>query len=182
MKYGVIKIAAGVFLGLFAAFVAYKSYEYWELSRLAQAYTEQQTLEAQKLQTRSAAAAKHMQSLTSEQLLRFCGPPLRDDLSSSFRQRYMQYLGADGRRVKIEFVCGSDGGSSGDCYRMGMHSVEEYSSEHPPDYQTYITVNRDMHDSYAAQIKELPCLLGLADLDGGSTKDMRPYMHVKPDR
>jgi hypothetical protein len=172
MKYGVIKIAAGVFLGLLAAFVAYKLYENWELSQLAQVYAEQQKLEAQKLQTRTVAAAKQMQTLTANQLLTVCGPPLRDDLSSSFKYRYLEYLGADSRRVKIEFFCGGD---TIHCYRKGMHSVDEYSPEHPPDYETYyVTVDHVMHDSYESQIKELPCLLGLAantpDYHRGSTK------------
>jgi hypothetical protein len=172
MKYGVIKIAAGVFLGLLAAFVAYKLYENWELTQQVQRYVEQRTLEAQKLQTRTVAAAKQMQSLTANQLLRFCGSPLRDVYSSNLIRRSMEYLGADNHRVKIEFTCGS--GGSGNCYRLAMHSVDEYSPDNPPDYQTYVTVNHDVHDSPEAQIKELPCLLGLApdypDYHRGSTK------------
>jgi hypothetical protein len=158
---GVIKIAAGVFLGLVAAFVAYQLYQHWELTRLAQGYAEQQKLEAEALQTRISTAAQNLNDLTSEDLVTFCGPSVRDHFSDrASTDRHMEYLGADNHRIEIEFLC-SEGGTQ--CFRFGMQRVDEYSQKYPPDYETYITVNHERHDSRESQIKEMPCLLGLAD-------------------
>jgi len=181
MKYGVIKIAAGVFFGLLAAFFAYQLYENWALSQLTQERPAQQPLEAQELKIRTAAAAKALGlglgseawrgHFTSNKLFELCGAPLRDKYSDNpmLKRRSMEYLGADGHRVELWFEEVGTGSSY-----IGMYSVDEYSSvspHNPPNYQSYYDRTGR---SYEAQVEELPCLLGLApdypDYHKGSTK------------
>jgi hypothetical protein len=163
VKYGVLKIAAGVFLGIVAAFCVYKAVEAWEIHARAKRYVEQQRLEAEALQSRISEAAEKLEpSLTPDKLVVLCGPPLRDRLrGDSFR--LMEYVGADGHKIELEFLC-----EKGErCFlfnRIRRPDATVYESNHPANYETYLLPNGHLHESRISQVEELPCLVGLPKL------------------
>src|SRR2546427_2284092 len=97
----VLKIAAGVFLGIFAAFCVYIGIDSWESHERSKAYVEQQRLEAVALKERMKSATEHMPVLTPDELTAHCGTPLREGYDTSGRTKFMWYSGADGHKVDI---------------------------------------------------------------------------------
>jgi hypothetical protein len=163
MKYVVLKIAVGVFLGIVAALAVYKAFQIWEANSIAESYAKAQRLQSETLKVRTAAAANNLTFLFPEKLIGLCGPPLRDYFVRPSGYRNMEYAGRDGRRINVYFSCIHDHQY---CMRFGMNRVDEtvYDSGHPPDYETYMT-KAGQHDDPASQILELPCLIGLAEFD-----------------
>jgi hypothetical protein len=159
MKYVVLKIAAGVFLGIVASLAAYKAFQIWEANSIAESYAKHQRLEAEVLKTRTAAAANNIDSLFPEKLVALCGPPLRDHVVAGQNQRNMEYIGRDGDRIYLKFYCGKLCTYSD----MGRIGVTPYDGNRPLDYETYVTNDKKVHRDYVSQIKELTCLIGLAD-------------------
>jgi hypothetical protein len=85
MKYMVLKIAAGVFLGVIASLAAYKAFQIWEANSVAESHAKQQRLEAEALKTRIAKAAENLDYVLPERLVALCGPPLRDHTTGGRR-------------------------------------------------------------------------------------------------
>jgi len=159
----VLKIAAGVFLGIFAAFCVYIGIDSWESHERSNAYAEQQRLEAEALKTRREEAARMLSVLTPNQLRALCGVPISegDGGSSSFS---MRYAGTDGNQVDLGFSCRT----GRYCFFEGMQQVRSpsFNSSDPADYadyETYLMTSRvdqhkELHQDHAAQIRELLCL------------------------
>src|SRR5271167_2322779 len=95
----VLKIAAGVLLGILAAFSLYLAVEMWERHNLAKQRAEQVRLEADARAAEQKANVSEMlgNRLFPDEAIERCGPPLRQ-----WRHEYSQntittlfYLGAD---------------------------------------------------------------------------------------
>jgi hypothetical protein len=165
VKYGVLTIAAGVFLGILAALGVYKAFEVWQVDALTKRNIERQKVEARTLQTQISEAASNLGSLTPDRLVAVCGPPLRDHFQGQSGYRFMDYLGGDGHRVNIEFMCIKER-----CSRIGMHRADAtVYDEKPSEYETFLTAEKGpdgLHDALESQVKELPCLVGLSKASG----------------
>jgi|SRR5437870_2632330 len=153
----VLKIAAGVFLGIFAAFCVYIGIDSWESHERSKAYAEQQMLEAEARKKSLDKAALMLGGLSSNKVRALCGVPIRERLDNLFHP-FMRYAGVDGEEVDLEFSC-----YRGDCSFLGMHLArrDSQSSRDPADYadyETYLKTDDTLHDDHAAQIRELPCL------------------------
>ncbi len=160
MKYIVLKIAAGVFLGIVTALAAYKSFQIWEVNSMTQRYAEKQRLAEQQLAVRTAKAVYDLSDakLNPDRLMALCGRPVRDSGAGSEQRGYyrrMDYVGADGLTVTLNFLCANNF-----CYATEMHRRDRttYDYAHTPDYETNFIKPR------VSQIEELPCLIGLAEL------------------
>jgi len=105
MKYLVLKVAAGVFLGIVAAVGLYEAVNLWESSQLSKAYVEQQKREADDRDARIQRAADRLpyQVFTPEQTIALCGAPIREQIQdmSSFSIRYLSYKGEDGETILL---------------------------------------------------------------------------------
>jgi hypothetical protein len=159
----VLKIAAGVFLGIFAVFCVYIGIDSWESHERRRAYMEQQRLEAEALKTRMEHAAVNIAVLTPDKLRALCGVPLREGHYQGIFFS-MLYAGTDGNQVSLEFSC--DEGRY--CFFQGMQQVrsDSFNSSDPADYADYDTYlmtsrvdqHKELHNDHVAQIRELPCL------------------------
>src|SRR5207302_6407419 len=98
MKYLVLKIAAGVFLGILAALDLDKAIDIWELHEREKAYAEQQRLEAEALSARMKRAAEIMNQLTPDKMVTLCGSPLRENYAKGIDTLSMWYTGTDGHK------------------------------------------------------------------------------------
>src|SRR5439155_6495788 len=78
----VLKIAAGVFLGIFVAFCVYIGIDSWESHERSNAYAEQQKQEFDAQKKRIDRAAQDLFGITDNEVLKRCGPPLRSDDTS----------------------------------------------------------------------------------------------------
>ena len=157
----VLKIAAGVFLGIFAAFCVYIGIDSWESHERSKAYAEQQMLEAEARKKSLDKAALMLGGLSSNKVRALCGVPIRERLDNLFHP-FMRYAGVDGEEVDLEFSC-----YRGDCSFLFTHLARRdwrdstQSSRDPADYadyETYLLTDDTLHNDHAAQIRELPCL------------------------
>ena len=151
MNHLVLKIAAGVFLGIFAAFCVFRAYDYWETYERNKSNAERQKLEAEATQSRIQHAAERVRTLTTLETLRLCGRPISEDDSPWTKlgpneyttTRSLHYLGEDGHMVILRFVnCSVDPATP--C---------SFSEAHRQD-DAHIPLFRD------ELVKELLCLQG----------------------
>ena len=151
----VLKIAAGVFLGVFAAFCVYIGIDSWESHERVKAYTEQQKQEFDAQKKRIDRAAQDLVRLTPNQALTLCGTPLRSTSHT------MDYLGADSHTITLEFL--NLGANYGWLYQGMKRDTGVYDVE-AEDYENYTGSDHKYHTADSvAELKELPCLVGLAD-------------------
>jgi hypothetical protein len=165
MRFATIKIAAGVFLGILAAYSVYLALQMWERSEQQRLDSAQQQARAMKEQELISNAALSISWLTPEELTAHCGEPLQESRTTS---RALHYLGADGRRIHLSFHC-----TDGKCYfdEMERDSSNQYSAEynalHSTNYEWFAYKEKGQQETkihlpdHKDQVKELPCLAGL---------------------
>src|SRR5437868_6522533 len=104
MNYLVLKIAAGAFIGIVAAFLVYKGIDAWETKARIRRSMEEQRLRAEARRSRISESASKINTLTPDRLVVLCGPPLREHDFPTGWKRFMNYAGVDGHMVEIEFI------------------------------------------------------------------------------
>jgi len=166
----VLKIAAGVFLGICAAFLCYVVINTMEIrartKQLAAESASEAKATAEAYQARISDATNRINSLTADELIEVCGQPLpRYSFSAGLVGRVMVYAGTDGYKVGFNFLCIN----GKDCVNVGVgmrRTPDDEDLNHPGKYETYSTTNHQQHlpDPPASQIVELPCLIRLAEL------------------
>jgi len=155
MKYLVFKIAAGVFLGVLAAFGMYVSFAMWQRHVAMKELAEQEQRKIAMHQKARAKAAQDLTTLTPEELLTRCGEPISSSNTAS--STHMSYLGADGHRIDSRFLC-----SKGSCFffEMAKDRPHSYDSWQPTPYESYQTKDEQWHTALSTnQVDELPCLI-----------------------
>jgi len=164
----VLKIAAGVLLGILAAFSLYLAVEMWERHNLAKQRAEQVRLEADARAAEQKANVSEMlgNRLFPDEAIERCGPPLRQ-----WRHEYSQntittlfYLGADGYTIRLDFDCFLEYDPHRYCQRkMERIGLSPDQEMHPTDYENFsYHENGEQHyhqGSAESQAKELPCLV-----------------------
>jgi hypothetical protein len=161
MRYQVLKIAVGVFLGILAALGVYKLIEVWQNRALTEQLLEQEGVDARKRQSRISSAADQVILMNPEKLIAICGPPLRDHFVGQSGRRLLTYTGADGQRINMKFDC-----IPSFCNFTGMEPADTtaYDSNYRKGYETYVASNGQFREPHVKEIEELPCLIGLSDL------------------
>jgi hypothetical protein len=157
MRYLIIKIAAGVFLGIMAAALVYKAVDILEQYKHNRAITEQRAAEAAARKIRIEKAAKQLMFMTSEKVVVLCGSPIQ--FVEGIRPEWggmvisLDYLGSDGHKVRLVFL------GEGDNTFMEMERLRErYESKTPEIYEYQ---GRERRTDPVSEIEELPCLAGL---------------------
>jgi hypothetical protein len=169
----VLKIAAGVLLGILAAFLLYLAVDMWEMNNLAKQRAEQRRLDAAMEEARVAREKAHVAEVVKEvggfgflpdQVIERCGQPLRDDRHEHDNNIHdtLYYLGADGQTISFEFTC-----TPILCEKkMERIGRSHYQDMHPTDYETFLyyedgKTEPHYHEGSAESfVKELPCLAG----------------------
>lgn len=169
----VLKIAAGVLLGILAAFLLYLAVEMWEMNNLAKQRAEQQRLDAAMEEARVAREKARISEAVKEigdfmllpdEAIERCGQPLRGYRNGDSTSLY--YLGADGQTIRVVFECYK---GAVPCTRtMERANRSHYQEMHPTEYESFFAIENgkteaDAHwhaASAESQVKELPCLAG----------------------
>jgi hypothetical protein len=161
MKYLVLKVAGGVFLGILAAFLVYKAFDLWEAEQRARLYVQEQKQDADALKERVERAAQHLLKLTSNELTKLCGSPLQSTVKSSNDMYFtsMEYLGADSHTITLTFRCSE--GKEAWCLFDGMKRDRGAYDLSAEAYESYVGSDGKYHPAdKTAEVKELPCLAG----------------------
>lgn len=161
----VLKVAAGVFLGILAALFVYRAFDRWESKRRARAYIEEQQREqkqeADLQRGRIEHAAQNLFRITPNDLINRCGPALQSRTNRIPNQSYlaMDYLGADSHTVIISFLCTQD--EKALCMYQGMKRHRDAYDLDASAYESYLGSDGKFHPADPmAEVKELPCLVG----------------------
>ena len=157
MNYPIIRISAGVFLGIMAAALVYKAVDGLEQYQHSKAIVEQQAAEAAARKIRIEKAAKQLTDMTSEKVVALCGSPIQ--FFEGIRPEWggmvilLDYLGSDGHKVRLTFL-----GAKGYSFISMERLRERYESKAPERYEYQ---GREHPTDPVSEIEELPCLAGL---------------------
>lgn len=123
----VFKVAAGVFLGIMAAFGVYMVYQWWAGRQAAKLVFEQVIQQAQMEKEAKEKAAKNMRKITPDKMVSLCGTPMRTgkSLGGLFA---MHYIGNDHHEIEVTFTCINSSDPDA-CNLLGM------KKERTPDWE-----------------------------------------------
>jgi hypothetical protein len=127
----------------------------WEAKQRVRLYIEEQKQQADAAKERLDRAESRLFKLSPNQALELCGLPLHE--TSNGASPTMTYLGADSHQVTLHFFCVEKGCMlwSGMTREHDQYDLEAFA------YEQYMGADHKYHPSEpAAELKELPCLLG----------------------
>lgn len=162
----IFKIAAGVFLGILAAFGLYMVLQIWESQARAKRVIQENQKAAQKMESEAITQRKRIlkaafnfdQLLMPEKMVALCGTPLQ--ISPSYRGDtvLLSYAGTDGHTVAMQFY-----NTTTSKHYVGMYQADATQYDSPKNYEYTVSNKANWDHLREYQIAELPCLMGLAD-------------------
>jgi len=162
-QYLILKIAAGVLLGILAASAMYVAGNEWLSYRRFQAEAEAQLKEAGIRRKKIENAAQDLvlpSALKVSEVVERCGPP-RVFHSFGYHPS-MDYSGSDGHPIKVHFGC-REGATEQDCVFLFMSRIRQsYESESREGYEDgFLSDGSVRQGDPIRQVEELPCLAGV---------------------